>query len=79
MSDQVDEIREMQTFLGIREKAHTIWQSQYSREVGYEDWLITYRNELHRRCEERLAEDYLKNLGKTLFRERFHFFKEFQR
>lgn len=79
MSEQVDEIREMQNFLGIRERAHTIWQSKYSREVGFEEWLISYKRQLRTQCEDRLAEDYLRNLGSRLFRERFSFFQEFKR
>ena len=82
MSDQFDipfdEIREMQNFLGIREKAHTIWKTRYLNEVDYETWLISYKRLLRIQCEDRLAEDYLKNLGARLFRERFSFFKEFK-
>jgi hypothetical protein len=79
MSTETDEILEMQNFLGIREKPHNIWQAQFSREVGYEDWLTSYKRQLRTQCEDRLAEDFLKNLGARLFRERFHFFHEFQR
>ena len=78
---EMNEVRDMMKFLGINERPITIYRAQidYRCDQGYNIWLQQYKKQLQEACEKQLADDYMKNLGSNLFKERFHYFHEFQR
>ena len=77
MSTELDEIRAMQSFLGIREKPSIDERCN----PGYDVWLRLheYAKELKQRCEDKLAREYMRDLGANLFKNKFSSFQEFQR
>lgn len=82
MNTQMEEIRQMQAFLGeTDERPITIYRKQYDGREGcsYEEFLISYAKELRRNCEIKLINDFHANLGKRLFAEKFASFQEFAR
>ena len=77
---QLDEIRSMQTFLGIQERPITIFRrSGCQRDADYEMWLPGYIKELREQCKRKLVSDFNNNLGERLFKEKFSTFQEFAR
>jgi hypothetical protein len=70
----------MHEFLGINLNPITVYRQEDDRDKpDYEQWIMLYYNKLKAKCEKKLAEDYLKNLGTNLFKEKFSHFFEFQR
>ena len=79
MNMELNEIRQMQEFLGIREKPSVIHMQSVDACRPYEVWLTQYVKELRQRCEDKLTADYVRNFSKNLFKEKFKSFQEFQR
>jgi hypothetical protein len=81
MNSEISEIRDMQNFLGIQEKPHTIFKRTEGGDprgaCSYETWLTSYKTNLRRACEAKLAKEFMDNLGQRLFAEKFHHFQEF--
>jgi hypothetical protein len=83
MNQDLAEIREMQIFLEIRERPITLYRQSEGGDprgtCSYETWLTSYKAQLRRDCEAKLAKDFMDNLGKRLFAEKFHSFQEFDK
>lgn len=75
MKDILYRIKRMQTFLEIKEKPSTIYNHSKGGDprgtCSYDEWLRSYERDLQRECERILAKEYMDNLGKRLFEEKF--------
>ncbi len=79
MNTEMEEIRQMQAFIGETRKPSTIYRQDGRPECGYEVWLTRYKQYVRSMCEAKLLNDFNANLGKRLFSEKFSSFQEFSR
>ena len=82
MNQEFQELFDMQSFLGLNhERPITVYRREQDDrcDPGFEVWLTEYRKELKHQCKNKLAKDFLNNLGENLFKEKFSHFHQFHR